>query len=93
MPHTVTLYRRKHCSLCDDALFELRALSNEMTFTIVERDIDDDPELCARYDEIVPVIAVDDTDIAHAPIDFEELRGVLVWALGGVIDGSGATDP
>ena len=85
MPHTVTLYRRKHCSLCDDALLELRALSDEMAFNIVERDIDDDPELRLRYDEIVPVIAVDDTDFARAPIDFDELRSVLQWALGSVI--------
>ena len=84
VPPTVTLYRRQHCSLCDDALFELRALGDEMAFTIVERDIDDDPELRLRYDEIVPVIAVDDTDIAHAPIEFDELRGVLEWALGSV---------
>ncbi len=89
----VTLYRRKHCGLCDDALFELRALSVEMAFTIVERDIDDDPELRARYDDIVPVIAVDDTDIAHAPIDPDELRGVLAWAFGSVMDGTGATAP
>ena len=84
----VTLYRRQHCGLCDDALFELRALSGEMQFTIVERDIDADADLRARYDEIVPVIAVGDTDIAHAPIDPGELRAVLEWALG-----SGAATP
>ncbi len=78
----VTLYRRHLCGLCDDALFELQALSREMQFTIVERDIDADVDLRARYDEIVPVIAVGDTDIAHAPIDFAELRDLLEWALG-----------
>lgn len=84
----VTLYRRQHCGLCDDALFELRALSGEMQFTIVERDIDEDAGLRARYDEIIPVIAVGDIDIAHAPIDPGELRAVLEWALG-----SGAATP
>lgn len=78
----VTLYRRRDCGLCDDALFELRGLARDLPFAIVERDIDGDPELRARYDEIVPVIAVGDTEIAHAPIDTAELGPLLAWALG-----------
>lgn len=81
-PSEVILYRRHLCGLCDDALFELRALSGEMRFTIVERDIDADADLRARYGEIIPVVAVGDIDVAHAPIDFAELRAVLEWALG-----------
>ena len=77
----VTLYRRRHCGLCDDALFELRPLSVEMAFSIVERDIDDDPELRARYDEIVPVIAVGGREIARPPIDAGALRAALVVTL------------
>ena len=74
----VTLYRRRHCGLCDDALFELRALGRELQFSIVECDIDADAELRALYDEVVPVVAVGGREIARAPIDVEALRAALV---------------
>jgi glutaredoxin len=73
----VTLYRRRECGLCDDALFELRQLSSELRFTFVERDIDRDADLRARYNDIIPVVAIGETVIAHAPIDLGELRDAL----------------
>ena len=76
----VTLYRRRHCGLCDDALFELRAIGRELRFSIVECDIDADADLRALYDECVPVIAVGGREIARAPIDVNALRAVLVAA-------------
>ena len=79
----VTLYRRRHCDLCDDALFALRELNGEHRFTIVERDIDGDSELRARYDEVVPVIAIGDIEVARAPIDRAELRHSIESALDG----------
>ena len=83
MPTTeVTLYRRRNCGLCDDALFELRDLARDLPFEIMERDIDDDLELQSRYNDVIPVIAIGDTEIAHAPIDPSELGPLLAWALG-----------
>ncbi len=73
----VTLYRRRECSLCDDALFELRHLSSELRFTLVERDIDGDAELRARYNDIIPVVAIGESVIAQAPIDLGELRASI----------------
>jgi hypothetical protein len=73
----VTLYRRHHCGLCDEALFALRELSREFRFAIVERDIDDDAHLCARYDEVVPVVTIGDLEVARAPIDAADLRAAL----------------
>jgi hypothetical protein len=78
----VTLFRRRNCGLCDDALFELRDLARDLPFEIIELDIDDDPELQSRYADVIPVIAVGDTEIAHAPIDPAELGPLLAWALG-----------
>jgi Glutaredoxin-like domain (DUF836) len=73
----VTLYRRRECGLCDDALFELRQLSSELRFTLVERDIDGDAELRTRYNDIIPVVAIGESLIAQAPIDLGELRDAL----------------
>ncbi len=82
----VTLFRRRNCGLCDDALVELRDLARDLPFTIVERDIDDDPELQSRYNDVIPVIAVGDTEIAHAPIDPTEIGPLLAWALGNAVE-------
>jgi hypothetical protein len=78
---TVTLYRRRLCGLCDDALFELRALGRELAFRIVERDIDADADLRARYDEVIPVIALGEIEIARAPVDASVLRAALEAAI------------
>ena len=42
----------------------------------------DDPALVERYNDVVPVIAVGDHVVAHAPIDFTTLREALASALG-----------
>jgi len=51
----VTLYTRRGCHLCDDALAVLR--QHGLTPRLV--DIDADPELLQRYNECVPVIEID----------------------------------
>ena len=77
----VTLFRRRHCGLCDDALFHLRELSRALHFSIVECDIDGDADLRALYDEIVPVVAVRRREIARAPIDLVGLAAALESAM------------
>ncbi len=83
MPREVILYTRRLCGLCDEAAAELRRLRDELRFTLVELDVDDDANLRARYDEAVPVVAVADRVIAQSPIDPAGLRRVLTAALNG----------
>ncbi|MHB8685053.1 MAG: glutaredoxin family protein [Dehalococcoidia bacterium] len=82
MTREVILYTRRQCGLCDDAAGELRRLAAELRFTLSERDIDDDPALRARYDELVPVVAARGRIVARAPIDPARLREQLSAALG-----------
>lgn len=77
----VTFYTRKACGLCDETLADLRALRDELGFDIVERDIDADPELRDRYNDIVPVVAVGGEVVARAPVDATALRAALAAAL------------
>jgi hypothetical protein len=51
-----TLYSRSYCHLCDDMLQALRAFDVGAEFTVDVIDVDSDPELIARYDELVPVL-------------------------------------
>jgi glutaredoxin len=54
-----TVYTREGCGCCDKALALLRDRQRRHGFRIEEVDIDADPELVARYNLEVPVIALD----------------------------------
>jgi len=79
----VTLYTRRECGLCDETAAELHRLRDELRFTLHERDIDEDASLAAQYNDIVPVVAVGESVIAHAPVDPAALRRSLIDALRG----------
>ncbi len=50
-----TLYSRSYCHLCEDMLVALRALVGDaMVVEVI--DVDADPALVERYDELVPVL-------------------------------------
>lgn len=51
-----TLYSRSYCHLCEQMLTALRNLlpSEEIAITVV--DVDNDPVLVDKYDELVPVL-------------------------------------
>jgi hypothetical protein len=59
MKPQVTLYTRTGCCLCDDAKHVLADARRYADFDLEELDIDIDPELCRRYNDEVPVIALD----------------------------------
>ncbi len=76
-PGPVTLYTRRECHLCEEARALLDTLGEELGFAVEAVDIDRDVELRARYGEAVPVIAVDDEEIARAPIRAAALEASL----------------
>lgn len=78
MTRDVILYTRKLCGLCDETAAELHRLRDQLHFTLRELDIDEDEELRAQYNDVVPVVAIGDRVIAHAPVDDAELRDVLL---------------
>lgn len=52
-----TLYSRGYCHLCEDLLAALLALQTDSTrFEVAVIDVDADPDLVARFDELVPVL-------------------------------------
>jgi glutaredoxin len=58
MKPLVTLYTRQGCCLCEDARKVLAEASSSAIFDYEEFDIDRDPELRRRYNNEVPVIAI-----------------------------------
>lgn len=56
---TFTVYTRKQCGCCHKAIEVLEGFRKRYGFRIETVDVDDDPELVAKYDTEVPVVAVD----------------------------------
>ena len=80
MPH-FTLYSRSWCHLCDDMLQALRALTGD-TVQIDVIDVDADPALVERYDELVPVLVghrqgQPPVQLCHYHLDAAQVRGFL----------------
>ncbi len=61
-----TLYGRKWCHLCDDMLAALEAWRPARDFSVTVVDVDSDPALEAKYDEIVPVLALGDREFRNS---------------------------
>lgn len=55
---TFTVYSRARCGCCTKAIVLLKEVQRRHGFAIEEVDIDQDPNLVAKYDTEVPVVAV-----------------------------------
>ena len=73
MAAVVTLYTRKGCCLCDDAKAAILAARRKAGFEYEEFDIDQDVELRARYNDEVPVVAINGAKAFKYRVDPDEL--------------------
>lgn len=84
-PH-FTLYSRSYCHLCEDMLAALRAFMAQagMPFSVDVIDVDSDPQLTDRFDELVPVLHGDlaGPEICHYFLDENALRQYLAQRAG-----------
>ena len=72
------LYSRSYCHLCDDLLAALEALRGEFQFAVEVIDVDSDPELEARYGELVPVLTDHEgNELCHYFLDPAKVREYL----------------
>ena len=73
---TITVYTRRGCHLCDDAIAVVRRVAaGRAEIELV--DIDGDPSLFERYTVRVPVVAVDGVEIADYQIAPDQLESAL----------------
>ena len=73
----VQIYSRHGCHLCDVALATLKILQNELSFEIEEIFIDGNPDLEAKFGELVPVIQIDHVQHDFFRVDPERFRRAL----------------
>ncbi len=76
----VVLYTREGCHLCTHARDALRRLAHDVEFELRVVDVDDDPELAARYGESVPVVAVEGVEVSTGRIDVAAVRRAVASA-------------
>ena len=77
-PRDVTIYSRPGCHLCEEAKMQLAPLLKEFGARLTEINIDEDPQLRARYDYDVPVIFLGARKAAKHRVDLVQFRRQLM---------------
>jgi thiol-disulfide isomerase/thioredoxin len=75
-----TLYSRSWCHLCEDMLAALQRLAPAgQAFEVDVLDVDADPALVARFDELVPVLfgRLDEPELCHYFLDEAAVQAYL----------------
>jgi len=73
----LTLLSRTYCHLCHEMEAALAPLAAEFAASVTVLDVDADPELVARYDELVPVLLHGGTELCHYFLDAAKVREYL----------------
>ncbi|WP_116136456.1 glutaredoxin family protein [Trinickia diaoshuihuensis] len=73
----LTLYSRAWCHLCEQMREALEPLVREFGATLEVIDVDADPALVERYDELVPVLVCEGVQLCHYRLDGERVRAAL----------------
>jgi glutaredoxin len=76
-PLDVTIYSRPGCHLCEEAKAQIAPVLQEFNARLTEINIDEDPDLRARYDYDVPVIFLGARKAAKHSIDPVQFRRQL----------------
>ena len=65
---------REWCHLCHELVDALQPLADELGWCVKVVDVDADPELEARWDELVPVVLADGVELCHYHLDETAIR-------------------
>jgi len=73
----LTLLSRSYCHLCHEMELALRPIASELGFSVETLDVDADPELEARFNELVPVLLHEGVELCHHVLDVAKVRDYL----------------
>ena len=73
----LTLLSRSYCHLCQAMEVALAPLAEEFGASVTVLDVDSEPQLEARYDELVPVLLHGESEICHYFLDEAKTREYL----------------
>lgn len=75
--HTLTLYGKKECCLCDDAKVVLDRVRRTMPFHLETVDISSDPSLLEAYGNDIPVLCINGVRVFRYGVHEKKLRQLL----------------
>jgi hypothetical protein len=76
----ITLYSKPECQLCEEVKADLLAVQPEFGFALFERNIEEDPELFARFRYLIPVVDLEDHPLLYPPHTWQSLYNALRMA-------------
>ncbi|AUL99749.1 MAG TPA: glutaredoxin family protein [Pseudothauera hydrothermalis] len=74
MQPELTVLSRQWCHLCHELIARLEPLARELGWTVKVVDVDQHPELQARWDELVPVVLAGERPLCHYHLDETAVR-------------------
>ncbi|AVZ78953.1 thioredoxin family protein [Zoogloeaceae bacteirum Par-f-2] len=74
MQPELTVLSRQWCHLCHELIARLEPLARELGWTVKVVDVDQHPELQARWDELVPVVLAGERPLCHYHLDEAAVR-------------------
>ena len=79
MAPRLTLVSRTYCHLCEEMERSLRELATslDLEIEIDVCDVDLDPDLLSRFDELVPVLLHEGEELCHYHLDDAKVRDYL----------------
>ncbi len=73
----LTLMFREYCSLCHKMREQLQPFQQEFGFELDVVDVDEDPSLEEKYNELVPVLLHGEHEICHWFLEEDKLKAYL----------------
>jgi len=61
------LYSKPDCSLCDTLKNDLLSMQASFGFTLIERNIEEDPESFGRFRYLIPVLEIEGDRLLYPP--------------------------
>ena len=77
MKTEVIIYSKPGCHLCDEATKAILSAGNTELYTLKHVNIEDDPELLARYKNDIPVITFDGVERFRHRLTADEFARAL----------------
>lgn len=63
----VTLYSKPDCHLCETVKADLLAIQSKIRFTLLERNIEEDPDEFLRFRYLIPVLDIEGGKLLYPP--------------------------
>ncbi|NMW21270.1 MAG: glutaredoxin family protein [Chlorobiaceae bacterium] len=75
--HSVTLYGKPECCLCDEAMAVLRKVDAVVAFDLEKIDISNNPAQLAEFGDKIPVVFVDGIQVFKYRVNENRLLRLL----------------